>query len=516
MASQQCSSLANYLHRNGCFVRGRTPAGAEGPELTHTLMNGAYGGKISVRENAIDGFFAAYGEDLSRGQKLYVIERRSEVFNMHFDCDFKNILSDELLRKFVIVVQSAVAKYFCDDEEAKDAALPTEAKCIVCAVLSEDGLTRKAPGVHLMFPFAPVDEPAALWIRAGVVYALCGLQGFEGEDWSKVIDVCVLTTSGLRMVGSDKCKTCSSCLNSQTNRPLCAQCGYRGKVPENKIYWPYFAWPEDDVELQQTFANAKANPAHAARLCSTRRPKGTSVSSKFRVPPCAPPAATKKRTLSSGSQGDATDRIFALCDKEQKLPKIIRNSRILFFDQEKFSVLLWAIRKYHPSYDKLDIKEVREWKSETGNRQTNSSIVVKVAGFGSRFCLNKGADHTSQSIFFVVTPLGGISQHCFSRKEVLRKCGLCSSFASTPKPISSELRFILFGEAGQDAVRSKIITPSCRQQNEELTELQKSVARTAAVIAQLPSKLTRTQGTVNPRDLAALQVPIFSLGMAAF
>lgn len=485
MAHEQRPALITYLDRNGCIVR--RGVSSEPAELTHTLMNGASGGKICVHDGAVDGFYAAYGDDLARGHKLFVIERRSQIFNMHLDCDFKKIPSEQSLRAFVDVVHKTVALYF---RRGNDEASPKAARCIACAVLADDKETRKAPGLHLMFPFAPVDEAAALWIRAGVVHALRDLRGFDGEEWSSVIDICVLTSSGLRMVGSDKCKTCSACKNTAENRPFCLPCKRTGKVAEEKVYWPYLAWPEDDTELQAILAQAKANPAHAARLCSTRRPAGTMVCKEFSVPDGAPAATTKRRL----SKVDG-DRSFGFSDEGPSLPRVKSSSPILLGPKQG-ELLLGAIRGFHPAYSKVEVKEVREWKK-------GSMAVVKVAGFGSRFCLNKGADHTGQSIYFVVTPLGGIAQRCFSRKDVQRQCGACASFTSSAKPISIELRLALFGEPSTQSQR----IPSAP--NNSFTELQCSRARVANLLAQLPPRLSRIRSAVPADALVSPEIPRF-------
>lgn len=506
----QRSSTITYLKQNGCIVRGRTPGAAaaeEDQELTHTLMNGAHGGKISVRESAMDGFFAAYGEDLAKGHKLYVIERRSEVFNMHLDCDFKTILSDDALRVFVETVHGAVAKYFGGPSSAA-------ARCIVCAVMAEDGVSRKAPGIHLMFPFAPVNEDCALWIRSGVVHTLYNSGGLvDDEDWGTVIDISVLTTSGLRMVGSDKCKNCPACHNLPDNRPFCCgPCERRGKVPEDKIYWPAFAWPANDAELQLCLAQAKANPAHAARICSTRRRKGTPLCPTFSIPQGAPPPSTKKRARpgASSSSGDgvmnddegrAIDRAFVLINDIPDMPKI-KNSRQLQLETKQLNLLVKTVRGYHAAFADIDVKDIQEWKGRSNAKNPTTSIVVKVAGFGSRFCLNKGADHTSQSIYFVVTQFG-ISQRCFSKKETERKSGLCSAFSSNSKPISAELRAVLFADDMSSSRHQRVpLAPT-----NDPTDLQLSAAHTADIVSQLPSKLVRMRTKIDPSALAMLEIP---------
>ncbi|ACH46873.1 unknown [Feldmannia species virus] len=71
-------------------------------------------------------------------------------------------------------------------------------------------------------------------------------------------------------------------------------------------------------------------------------------------------------------------------------------------------------------------------------------IFVRVAGTGSLYCMNKGAEHTSNSIFFWISQ-DGIAHKCFSRKDVLGQSGKrCKDFRSELKPISPGLANALF------------------------------------------------------------------------
>lgn len=475
------SSLITFLNRNGCFARNKDQ---DGPPLTHTLMDGTSGGKIALREGLEDAFFAAYGEDIKEGHKLFVIERRSSVFRMHLDCDFKVIPSDQGLKDFSDCVTKAVAPYFGGPGAP-------EARCVVCCVLGDNPGTRKAPGVHLMFPFARVDESSALWIRSGVVHALNGLSGFD-EDWATVIDICVLTTSGLRMVGSDKCRTCPDCKNSVDSRLFCVSCSRVGKIPEDKVYWPHSVAPESDPEMIECLKDAKANNAHAARLCSTRLPPASTISPNFCVPSGAPACTTKKTKKKNCSE---FDRQFYLSDEGPELPKL-KSSSVLTLDTNSSNLLKNAIRGYHPGFERVDIREVREWKNPKG-----VTLTVKVAGFGARFCLNKGSDHASQSVYFTVTPLGGIAQRCFSRKEMTRKCCLCSEFTSIYKPLPKSLKAALFPSDEAPSVKVQ------HQQKRPSSEMQKSAARSADVISQLPTRLVRARSAVSSELLASLEIP---------
>lgn len=48
-------------------------------------MDGSGGGKICLPDSAIEGFMAAYRADLANGKDLFVVERRTSIFEMHFE-----------------------------------------------------------------------------------------------------------------------------------------------------------------------------------------------------------------------------------------------------------------------------------------------------------------------------------------------------------------------------------------------------------------------------------------------
>ena len=75
-----------------------------------------------------------------------------------------------------------------------------------------------------------------------------------------------------------------------------------------------------------------------------------------------------------------------------------------------------------------------------------SRVQVRVSGPGSRYCTNKGGEHTSNSVFFWISK-DGISQKCFSRKDAVGVDGkTCKLFRSQLKTITPELRKRLFLE----------------------------------------------------------------------
>lgn len=125
-------------------------------------------------------------------------------------------------------------------------------------------------------------------------------------------------------------------------------------------------------------------------------------------------------------------------------------------------------------------------KSNNGDQEEDvtysveKSLLVRVAGDGSTYCANKGGEHTSNSIYFRITP-HYCYQKCFSRKEVVREGGKpCGVYRSqgvpipydvsrhlflekdVPAPPTSSIEFSRVGT--EQAKRKNGHGPSCRQE----------------------------------------------------
>ena len=377
------SALLTFLKRGGFLVRG------EVRELTHTLMDGCCGGRVALPDAAAAGFFAAYGADLRRPTRaLCVVERRSAVFKLHFDVDFAELHGQAEIDAFLTLCSLVVASHF--EPEGR------EAEGLACAVLGDDRETRQGPGLHLVFPWAHLDAAAAQAVR-GALVAACAHQLPWCPDWGKALDGCVLAGSGFRMVGADKSKSCGACGDRAEARPFCAGCKGKGRVRVGKIYWPWRALGGAERLLR----DARANDAHGARLCSVRLPADARVSASLLVrPPRAPPRAWT-------------------CGR-------------LALPAESRELLLAMLRGLHAKYAQLEIQAVEQFESE-------ETLRIRVRGPGCRFCMNKASEHSSQSVYFLVSSEGSV-QRCFSRKSTLRSGGCsCPSFSSAPRPLPAEL-----------------------------------------------------------------------------
>ena len=461
-STSKATPLIHFLKTNNFFVRSK-----EFPlhRITHTLMDGAGGGKICLPDSAITGFFAAYGATLEIGAPLFVVERRSRTFKMHFDLDFTRIHDDITTIAVIETICEATASFVTG-------GAGKEAWAIACAVL-DSARQRKAPGIHLIFPWLKVDSYQAQWIRTA---ALKLLQPNSCEtDWSKVLDAAIFEGNGLRMVGSDKCKDCSHCHNGFETRLFCHLCNRTGKINGEKIYWPWQTLPSDCTS--QLLNDLQKNPAYAAHMCSTRVPEYQSARCAFFCPPAGIPnpwkgggRAAKARCVDEKSRGGGVRQRVDITNE--------LNASLI----ESFAVL-------NQRYASVEVRSVDRW-----NVIGKSAIswTVKVSGPGCRYCLNKLADHRQSTIYFVISARG-IVQRCFSRKDVFHSNGLCASFSSaTPIPISTRLARALQMDPALPSSAKPVSQPEINNDNgdnddsvlpcEGLSRLDQSLKRQAAML----------------------------------
>lgn len=409
MAPKKRSELIHFLSRNDFLIRGRTQAGVE---LTHTLMDGNGGGRICLPDHAMDGFMAAYGSDLRNNINLYVIERRTPVFKMHFDLDLKIMHDDATTKSILNFIQEEVSKFITP-------GLDRETWCVACAIIGKD-MERKGLGLHIVFPWLLVDTNQALWIRASVVCCL-RQQFYEIEtDWETIVDVAVLTSNGFRMVGSDKCRDCQTCHNSRDARPFCADCCCQGRLPEGKIYWPWETFPMSQTHtLREELAG---NQSHAVQMCSTRVPQSRQVvTPRFVIPVGAPPPSMLKKIPAANAK--IHDKQYQLC--ESKSGNLRLRTEAVTITPEIRTALHETLAHHNAKYATLELVSLDRL---LGVRH-RASFSLKVRGFGCRYCQNKQDEHTRQTVYFIISR-DGISQRCYSRKSIQRHFGLCEKYAS--------------------------------------------------------------------------------------
>ncbi|CAM9101121.1 unnamed protein product [Ectocarpus sp. 12 AP-2014] len=92
----------------------------------------------------------------------------------------------------------------------------------------------------------------------------------------------------------------------------------------------------------------------------------------------------------------------------------------------------------------------------------SNRYLVNVAGVGSTYCMNKGAEHTSNSVYFIITA-SYCYQRCFSRKAEIRSGGTtCAEYKSGGVSVPLSVSSVLFpGEAvNSSPAKSLTVSPS--------------------------------------------------------
>lgn len=185
--------------------------------LSHVLMDG---GKLSVPFDRLNEFYGKYIEAVESGEKLYVIEQKTERYNFFVDIDYK---SPEALG---IDEVKDICKVICDEVKRHGGG----ESLISIAQPKKSGELMKS-GVHLNWSGFVVDQSSAIALREYILVALAKFK--EGVVWDDIIDSSVYGSearnnkgSGFRMPWSfkkakhDACtgRGCTGCKNGKVDQ----------------------------------------------------------------------------------------------------------------------------------------------------------------------------------------------------------------------------------------------------------------------------------------------------------
>ena len=194
--------------------------------LSHVLMDG---GVLSVPFDKLNEFHEQYVCAVKRGEKLYVVEQKSERYNFFVDIDYKDESSldlDEI---------KSVCKVICDEVKRHGGR-----DCLISVAPPKPCGDLVKTGVHLNWPGFVVDQTSAVALRDHILVALSKANG--AIDWNEVIDAAVYGNatrktkgSGFRMPWSYKKAKHDACGGQG-----CTECE-KGKV-DQVAYLPLFVY----------------------------------------------------------------------------------------------------------------------------------------------------------------------------------------------------------------------------------------------------------------------------------
>jgi hypothetical protein len=443
--------------------------------VTGLLWDGYAGGKISVPDALYGRFLRHYAADVSSGEWFHCIsEQRSPVFRMLIDNDFVEpecTISGEGALELARLYQQETARYFA----LPDGAGRARALSVVVlrsqreAAVSVDGRAGVKTGLHFVFPWLMVDAHRALMLREAYLLRLereYGPRTPPRNAWGDVVDPRVYISNGLRMPYSIKWEPCPACHNRREVRASCDTCRRTGKVTDGRFYAPLLFVAGDGRVSARDTQRLKENRYAAVQCTSIRASLGTAP-----TPGWAPPAGAPMYDLHALAPGRGGRALAGGPRPPPGAPLRLQSGPATVSaaagriavprDCERFRLLVEYVRAaMHPAYQQIEGKDMY-------CNPACTYYVLRTQGPGSRFCQNKvvacpadasappllwGAEHTSATVYFYVTP-AGISQKCWSRKATLhnRRYGYCKDFESLPRQqLPVRLLSLLFGRFIQD------------------------------------------------------------------
>jgi hypothetical protein len=351
-------------------------SGETGRNITHFMLDG---GQLDISEGH-DKFQIMYSKYINH--KNCIVERKTDFFRFFVDFD---ILSEEIINldEYVNIIQNTLINLY----------KKPDLLCIITGAdkvieKTKDEITYLKQGFHLHWPELIVDKATAKRIRKNLIVNLTNVFGKNDkhyDSWEKIIDKCVYEMNGLRLVGSDKCVISDGQKNYE-NRIYIFKDVYTGTKKDEILFTVY---DSDTLKLV----------------------KDTSIR----------------------SNENCITEIYNLTEYTET-EEVSENTSSNLIRMEKTSSEYKAIEKYFRLH-------------ATGYRVEDLSAIFKskdklmyLINSRSKWCNNKQDYHSSQHIYFKLTP-SGLCQRCMSESVCIY--GPCREFQSTCVPITTTLESVL-------------------------------------------------------------------------
>ena len=388
--------LKKWIISNKYFLRVSDPKEKK-VGATHLLLDG---GIWKVPKEESQNFLRILSVDLQNNEKYYISENRTEIFRFICDLDFfeDSVIQIDQVERVVNVIQDIVFEFF------------GEKSVIICGSdsknVKKNDIDMVKSGFHLVWPKVWLTVKTAKILRTLFIEKLISTFG-EREPvnlWSDVVDLAVYEDNGLRMVGCRKIAPCKVCHNKPAARDTCVTCNGVGKIDEGRVYSPksiipaneeYFKTLRSDIFVQLLETSIYNYSDFTESLLLKELPEITVTSS-----------------TSSKKQVEKKD------ETTSKVENFIR-------------------RHFKDHYSKIRIKKI------TKNTENDFYYVDP----DDNFCMNVNRNHSSSSIYFQISPTGGICQRCYCKKTITegRLHGPCTTYASKEVPLNKTLQMLLFG-----------------------------------------------------------------------
>ena len=354
---------------------------ANNSDLSHVLMDG---GVLSVPFDKLNDFYEKCVEVYNSGEKIFVVEQKTENYNFFMDLDYKDDeeMSFEQIKSVCKVICDKVSKF-----GGKDALISVaEPKPI-------DTLIKT--GIHINWPGFVVNRSSALGLRDHVINTLNLAYG--SRDWKDIVDISVYGNnsrntkgSGFRMPWSHKKGKHEACAGQG-----CELCNNTGKETQSE-YLPIFIYKHGPSStLQKTEQKPSVDILHMATLRTQ----------------------SMEPVIIEGTREEVT---FTTLQTKNE-----------FKDQEALLLVEAFVRKNVEGQTTASITKMFKY---------NKQFLVST---NSKYCENKKCNHNSNHVWFHIVG-DTIAQKCFSTTNVLRQYGFCKDFSGRRHQLSKKITDILY------------------------------------------------------------------------
>ena len=403
------SPLRQWIISNKFWLKAGTVGRSE--KSTHFLLDG---GCIEIPNSHYKEFLTLLAGDLTNGWKWYLCEKRTPVFKFMSDLDIfeDEEITLESLELLVEHIQKCIHEC-CGDYQV--VACTTTSKQVV-ASNGEDVIKT---GVHLIWPKLWVTQKTALWIRSKIVGWLTNNLGKRQEwnSWEDVVDECVYTANGLRMVGCSKCHICKVCKGKIPDRSSCEECKGEGRKDEGRIYVPSLVMNADGTKDEDFLHILKKDIGVTLDT--------TSIRNFFELEESV---VNLNDELMNWKNDPANNTL--------KKATVNRGAiKVLDLNNPQYKKMQWCVKNVFPkAYKKSTITKIKKVSDQLYNVELDTN-----------YCTNVERCHNSSGIFFEFTPKG-IVQRCWCKKDTLegRKRGRCRDYRSDQWEISAIARNVIF------------------------------------------------------------------------
>jgi hypothetical protein len=338
--------------------------------LSHVLMDG---GVLSIPFDKLREFYIEYIKSVKAGEKIFVVEQKTETYNFFMDVDYKD---DEELSPDQV---KSICQIICDK-----VLIFGGSKCIVSVSEPKPKDGQIKTGIHLNWKDFVVNQEGSIQLMYHVVSTLEKV--YPSKQWTKIIDSSVYGSQGTKGSGFRLPWSHKKTIHSECKGVGCSSC-VKGKITESE-YLPIFSYSDgtitpvnQEITLEKLFA-------------STIR---TEVKDVVEIPELV----VMCKPIRQKKEGDftASETKNEICDSELKC------------------LLETFIRKNMDGNEDTRVLSVFKYKN------------VHLVKTTSRYCENIRRNHNSNHVKFVIDKKT-IYQKCFCRceTETGRKRGLCKDF----------------------------------------------------------------------------------------